>query len=59
MQAKQYRVTVLATPQSTEYCVDIIVESKQSPSAVCNRFVRKYPDCYEVSVDIVKHTVSI
>ena len=46
---KQYRVTVLASPDSTKYLVDTIVETKQSSRAVINRFLRKYPDCYEVS----------
>jgi len=51
---KCYRVTVLASPDSTEYLVDTIVETKQSSKAVINRFLRKYPDCYEVSAVVPK-----
>lgn len=48
---RNYRVTVLATRDSTEYLVDTLVETVQSAKAVINRFLRKYPDCYEVSVE--------
>jgi hypothetical protein len=50
---KKYRVTVLATRDSTEFLVDTVVESKQSVRAVSNRFLRKYADCYEISVEAV------
>lgn len=46
----KYRVTVLADQDSTEFLVDMVVETKQSARAVINRFLRKHPDCYEVSV---------
>jgi len=49
----QYRVRILETPDSTEYRVDTVVESKQSAKAVINRFLRKFPDVYEISVDVV------
>jgi hypothetical protein len=52
-QIRQYRVTVLEKPDSTVYLVDKIVESKQSPSAVLNRYIKKHPDAYELSVNKV------
>jgi len=46
----KYRITILETPDSTEYLVDKVVESKQSAQAVLNRYIRKYPDAYEFNV---------
>jgi len=48
---KRFRVTVRFSRDSIAYDVDTTVETKQSARAVINRFLRKYPDCYEVSVD--------
>jgi hypothetical protein len=50
----RYRVTILATPDSTTYAVDTIVETKQSAKAVINRFLRKHFDCYEITVEPAK-----
>lgn len=53
----KYRVTVLATEDSTDFLVDKVVETKQSARAVIRRFLRLYPDCYEVSVDAPDRSV--
>lgn len=47
----EYRVTVFEKPDSTTYLVDTIIESKHSPKAIINRYIRKYPDAYEVTVE--------
>ncbi len=47
----QYRVTVLEKQDSTAYLVDTVIESKQSPKAIINRYLRKYPDAYEVTAE--------
>jgi hypothetical protein len=57
MKMAKYRVTVLMNRDSTEYLVDKIVETKSSARAVINRFLRKHPDCYEVSVDAPDRSV--
>lgn len=47
----RFRVTVRFSRDSIAYDIDTIIETKQSARAVINRFLRKHPDCYEVSVD--------
>jgi hypothetical protein len=47
----KHRVTVLATKDSTEFLVDKVVETKNSARSVIKRFLRLYPDCYEVNVE--------
>ena len=47
---KRFRITILETPDSTEYLVDKVIESKQSAQAVLNRYIRKYPDAYDFNV---------
>lgn len=42
----KYRVTVLETQKSTEYLLDTIIESKQKPRTIVNKFLKLYPNVH-------------
>jgi hypothetical protein len=50
MKAK-YRVTVLATHDSTEYLVDKVIESKETPRQIVQRYLKKYPNVHAISAE--------
>lgn len=44
----KYRVRVLENPESTEYLVDKIVKSRQTPRAIVGQYLKLYPDAYQI-----------